>query len=113
MLPEIPKGYKLDSIKLYPDTKIGKSNYVYAQYVNDKGKTLSFETRNLFEDGGYTVGTDEKIESAQVNGKQAAVIGKKEIIWEQDNQQLSIRFKDEKPGKKTLVKMAESLKRVQ
>ena len=60
MLPEIPKGYKLDSIKLYPDTKIGKSNYVYAQYVNDKGKTLSFETRNLFEDGGYTVGTDEK-----------------------------------------------------
>lgn len=110
MLPEFPEGYKLDSIKLYPNTETGKSNYVFAQYVNAKGKKLVFETRNLSEDGGYSVGTEEKIESAEVNGNQAVVIGKKEIIWEQDDQQLSILFRDEKPGKKALVKMAESLK---
>ena len=113
MLPDMPEGYELESIRLYPESESGKSIYVYSWYSNSKGKEIIFETRNLLKDGGYTVGTEEKVTAAEVNGVPAAIIGNQEIIWEQDNQQLSIRFRDEKPGKDALVKMAESLKAIQ
>lgn len=107
----LPKGYEFDRAAYYKENldAENKTKGMFVYYKNkETGKEIGVSQIKDDKKSLYAISTEEKIEKAEVNGVDAAILAGNRINWNFNNVIYGINA--EGIAKNDLVKMAESIK---
>ncbi len=77
----LPEGFEFHGATVFEDSKY----YMVAYYINQQtGKYFSLSERFINEETAFEAGFNEKIEDVDINGHKAAMVGGRNVYWEQD-----------------------------